>query len=166
LVFTNYPYSHSLLTLALWGVLFGIGYSLLMRSRLVAGIIIAALVVSHWVLDVIVHVPDMPIWPVTLFGPSPMLGFGLWNSIPGSIAIEVGLFLVGAGIYARITMPKDRSGSIGFLALVIFLLILYGANLFGPPPPDVRTVAWSAEALWLVVLWGFWLDRHRKPRVL
>ena len=166
LVFTNYPYSHSLLTLVLWGVLFGLGYTLLTRSRLLAGITIALLVVSHWVLDVIVHVPDMPVWPATLFGPSPMVGLGLWNSFPGSMAVEVVLFLVGAGIYARITMPKDRAGSIGFLGLVLLLLILYAVNLFGPPPPNVTAVVWSAEALWLVVLWGFWLDRHRKPRVL
>lgn len=166
LVFTHYPYSHSLLTLAVWGILFGLGYNLLTRSRLIAGITIALLVVSHWVLDVIVHVPDMPVWPAVLFGPSPMEGFGLWNSVPGSIVVELGLFLVGAGIYARITMPKDRVGSVGFFSLVIFLLIIYAANLFGPPPPNAGTVVWSAEALWLVVLWGFWLDRHRKPRVL
>ena len=166
LVFTHYPYSHSLLTLAVWGILFGLGYNLLTRSKLIAGVTIALLVVSHWVLDVIVHVPDMPVWPAVLFGPSPMEGFGLWNSVPGSIAVELGLFLVGAGIYARITMPKDRVGSVGFLSLVIFLLIIYAANLFGPPPPSAGTVVWSAEALWLVVLWGFWLDRHRKPRVL
>ena len=166
LVFTHYPYSHSLLALAVWGILFGIGYTLLSRSRVMAGIIIALLVVSHWVLDVIVHVPDMPLWPAALFGPSPMYGLGLWNSVPGSIIVELGLFLVGAGIYARITMPKDRIGSVGFLSLVILLLIIYAANLFGPPPPNVTTVTWSAEALWLVVLWGFWLDRHRKPRVL
>lgn len=166
LVFTHYPYSHSLLTLAVWGILFGLGYNLLTRSKLIAGVTIALLVVSHWVLDVIVHVPDMPVWPAVLFGPSPMEGFSLWNSVPGSIAVEIGLFLVGAGIYARITMPKDRVGSVGFLSLVIFLLIIYAANLFGPPPPSAGTVVWSAEALWLVVLWGFWLDRHRKPRVL
>ena len=166
LVFTHYPYSHSLLTLAVWGILFGLGYNLLTRSKLIAGVTIALLVVSHWVLDVIVHVPDMPVWPAVLFGPSPMEGFSLWNSVPGSIAVEIGLFLIGAGIYARITMPKDRVGSVGFLSLVIFLLIIYAANLFGPPPPSAGTVVWSAEALWLVVLWGFWLDRHRKPRVL
>ncbi len=166
LVFTSYPYSHSLVALTFWGILFGVIYSLLMRSRAVAGITIAILVVSHWALDALVHVPDMPIWPPAIFGPTPMVGLGLWNSLPASIVLELGLFVVGAGIYGRITMPKDRVGSIGFLALAMFLLIIYAANLFGPPPPDVTTVAWSAEALWLVVLWGYVIDRHRKPRIL
>ncbi|HKJ74695.1 MAG TPA: hypothetical protein VKA19_11315 [Alphaproteobacteria bacterium] len=162
LVFTHYPYSHSLAALVLWGVLFGGGYVLLTRSRLAAGLTIAAVVVSHWLLDVIVHVPDMPLWP----GTSPLFGLGLWNSVPETVVLEVGLFLVGVAVYVRVTKARDRAGSIGFWSLVGFLLLVYAANLFGPPPSNVRMVAWSAEALWLVVLWGYWIDRHRLVRVL
>jgi hypothetical protein len=41
------------------------------------------------------------------------------------------------------------------------LLVIYLASIFGPPPPGARAVAWSAQAMWLLVVWGYWIDRHR-----
>src|SRR3977135_108480 len=76
--FVSYPYSHSLVALTAWGILFGAGYALLNRSRLTAAITICVVVISHWVLDVLVHRPDMPL----TIGGSTRLGFGLWNSLP------------------------------------------------------------------------------------
>ena len=49
-------------------------------------------------------------------------------------------------------------------ALVLFLMVTYLANILGPPPPDYRTVAWSAILLWLIVPWGYWIDRNRHLR--
>jgi hypothetical protein len=48
--------------------------------------------------------------------------------------------------------------------LVVFLLVINVANMFGPPPPSAGVVAWSAQAVWLLVAWGYWIDRHRQPR--
>jgi hypothetical protein len=45
-----------------------------------------------------------------------------------------------------------------------FLVGVYLANLFGPPPPSAQAVAWTANAMWLLVAWGYWLDRHRAER--
>src|SRR4051812_49827302 len=59
--FVSYPYSHSLVALTTWGVLFGAAYALLNRSRFTAAITIAVVVISHWMLDVLVHRPDMPL---------------------------------------------------------------------------------------------------------
>ena len=56
---------------------------------------------------------------------------------------------------------QDRH--IWFLGMVAFLLLVYAAKLLGPPPSSVEAVAWSAMALWLIVFWGFWVDRHRQP---
>lgn len=162
LVFTSYPYSHGLIPLIGWGVLFGLGYMLLVRSKIVAGVTIALLVVSHWVLDYIVHVPDMPLGP----GVPGTFGLGLWNSLWGTLAVELGLFAIGVLVYLRMTKARDKIGLIGFWSLVVFLVAVYFANLLGPPPPSIATVAWSAEALWLVVLWGYWIDRHRFVRTL
>ena len=162
LVFTSYPYSHGLLPLVAWGALFGLGYMLITRSKVTAAITIALLVVSHWVLDYIVHVPDMPLAP----GVPDKFGLGLWNSLWGTIGVELGMFVVGVLVYLRMTKARDKVGLIGFWALVVFLVGVYLANLFGPPPPNVATVALSAEALWLVVLWGYWVDRHRFVRTL
>jgi hypothetical protein len=44
------------------------------------------------------------------------------------------------------------------------MLLIQAATLFGKPPPSVAAIAWVGQAQWLLVLWAFWLDRHREPR--
>jgi membrane-bound metal-dependent hydrolase YbcI (DUF457 family) len=161
LTFVSYPYSHSLVALLIWGAVFGAAYVLIRKSRVAAGVVIAALVVSHWILDVLTHGPDMPV----TIGGSTRLGLGLWDSLPATLVVELLVFAVGVGIYARFTEARDRPGSFGFWGLVAFLLIVYFVNLFGPPPPSVAAVAWSAQALWLLVICGYWVDRHRRARL-
>jgi len=160
LAFTHYPWSHSLESLLIWGVLFAFVYWLLHRGARGTLLVIAALVVSHWFLDVLVHRPDLPL---TIAG-TQRYGLGLWNSIPATLAVELSLFAAGVFIYARTTVARDRCGRFGLWALVAFLLFVYLGNLFGPPPPSVAAVAWSAQAMWLLVAWGYWLDRHRRLR--
>ena len=156
----HYPYSHSLIALLLWGAIFAVLYALLRRSGTKAAIVIGMLVLSHWVLDVLTHRPDMPI----SLADSSVIGFGLWNFPVFAIPLELILFGVGIWLYLRHTRPLDRQGSVGFWALTLFLLVVYAANLLGPPPPSSAAVAWSAQALWLVIAWGFWVDHHREPR--
>lgn len=155
--FVHYPYSHSLVALVGWMLAFGLAHLLLRRSTLFTAAVLAGLVFSHYVLDFITHRPDLPI---TLSGDA-RLGLSLWNSRLATIAVEVPMFALGVWLYARVTKPRDRAGSIGLYSLVAFLAITYLANLFGPPPPSVEAVAWSAQLLWLLVAWGYWLDRHR-----
>jgi len=162
LTFVSYPYSHSLVALLIWGALFGGGYVLIRKSRTLTGVVIGGLVLSHWVLDVLTHRPDMPI----TIGGSTRLGLDLWDSLPATVAIELLLFAVGVGLYARFTEARDRRGSFGFWGLVGFLVGVYFINLFGPPPPSAAAVAWGAQALWLLVIWGYWVDRHRQVRAL
>ena len=159
--FTRYPYSHSLVALAAWGA----GFALLWRfgrgASTRASILLAALVVSHWVLDAASHRPDMP---VTLHGDA-RVGLGLWYSLPATLVVETILFAAGVAIYARATRARDRIGYWAFAAFVGFLYATYLANLFGPPPPSVQAVAVSALAMWLLVAWAGWIDRHREPRI-
>ena len=115
------------------------------------------LVFSHWVLDVVTHRPDMPV----TIGGAPRVGFGLWNSVPATVAIELLLFAAGIRIYHRATIARDRTGTVALWTLVAFLIVIYVANVLGPPPPNAAAVAWAANAMWLLVLWGFWADRHR-----
>ena len=157
--FVSYPYSHSLLMLCIWGVAFGVIYAAIRRSRLRAAVALALLVVSHWVLDVVTHRPDMPL---TVSG-STKLGLGLWSSVRGTLAAELIVFLVGIVLYARSTVARDRVGSIGLWSLVLFMVVVYAASVFGPPPPSWTAVAWSAQAMWLLVVWGYWVDNHRLP---
>lgn len=158
--FVHYPYSHSLVAMALWGLIFAGLYMLLQRPSQRVAIVISLLVVSHWVLDVLTHRADMPI----SFNEATLIGLGLWNYPMLAVGIELLIYAAGLWIYARVTVAKNRRGRIGFWALVIFLLLVYVANLAGPPPPSVAAVAWSAQALWLIVLWGFWIDAHRAVR--
>ena len=157
--FVSYPYSHSLVALMLWGVIVGTIYVMARRAPAAAAVTLGLLVVSHWVLDYITHRPDMPL---TMSGPQ-RVGLGLWNSVPGTLAAEFVVFGVGLALYLRSTAARDRIGSIGLWSLVAFMVAIYLAASFGPPPPSSAAVAWSAQAMWLLVLWGFWVDRHRMP---
>jgi hypothetical protein len=157
--FEYYPYSHSLLALAVWGAVLALIYRAVSGSTRRGALVLGALVVSHWVLDVVVHRPDLPLAP----GTGLRLGLGLWNSIPATLAVEFGLFAAGVWLYSKATVARDRIGSLGFWALVIFLALVEIANIFGPPPPSIGAVTVSAQALWLLVAWGYWVDRHREP---
>jgi len=155
--FVSYPYSHSLLALVLWGLLFGAACAAVVRDRRVL-LVVAALVVSHWVLDWITHRPDMPLYPG-----GPKLGLGLWNSIPATIVVEVAMFAVGVWMYAQATRPRDKTGRRAFAAFVVFLLAAYFGSM-GPPPPGVAAVVVTAIAGAAVIfVWAWWFDRHRVP---
>jgi hypothetical protein len=67
-------------------------------------------------------------------------------------------------IYTRTTKPIDRTGTFAFYGLILFLLVINAGNMFGPPPPSESAVTWSIQAVWLLVAWGYWIDRHRRRR--
>lgn len=157
LEFLHYPWSHSLVAMALWGFALAVLWLIVRRGTPWAVLVLIAVVLSHWLLDVISHRPDMP---VTLGGEA-RLGMGLWNSLPATLAVEGVLFAVCVALYALYTRALDRIGRWAFRALVVFLLVVYVASLFGPPPPSTDAVAWSAQAMWLLVAWAYWVDRHR-----
>ncbi len=79
-----------------------------------------------------------------------------------TVAIELPLFVLGVWLYARATMAIDRIGRWGFWSLIVFLLAIYAANLFGAPPPSTEAIAWVGQSQWLLVLWGYWIDNHRR----
>ena len=158
LAFDSYPWSHSLAAIALWALLFAGLHALVKRKGRTVFVTLVLVVASHWVLDALSHRPDVPVLPS-----GPLVGLGLWHSLPATVAVEGLLFAAGVAIYARCTRARDRAGTLGFRALVAFLLVVYAANLLGPPPPSVDAVAWSAQAMWLLVAWAWWVDRHRGP---
>lgn len=154
--FTYYPWSHSLLMGIVWGAAFGALYFALTRYS-TGAIVVGLLVPSHWVLDYIVHQPDLPLYP----GGTARLGLGLWNNPTATMIVEGILFLAGVTIYARATQPRDRIGRYGLWALAAFLIVLYLVTSFSPPPPSVKALAWSALIGWPLTLWPWWVDRHR-----
>jgi hypothetical protein len=157
--FYDYPISHSLLTVIGWSVAVAIGYRIVRKTWSRAAIVGAA-VLSHWVLDFVTHRPDLPLWPG-----GPLVGLGLWSSIPATIAVESLLFIATLALYLRATVARDRTGSIALWSLVVFVILIYGTNLTSPPPPSPTAIAWVALTAWLFVPWGAWIDRHRQPRI-
>lgn len=154
--FEHYPWSHSLFMVIVWSALFGAVYYALRRDAR-ASIVLAIAVLSHWLLDFLTHRPDLPLW---LDGTR--VGLGIWNSVPATMAMEIGLFVCGLLLYVRSTRARDATGRWTLWGLVALLGLIYAGNLLGPPPPDVMAIAWAGHAQWLLVAWAYWIDRHRE----
>lgn len=157
--FTFYPFSHSLLATIMWSAVFGGIYFAITKYRRGA-LAVAIAVTSHWILDALVHRPDLPLG----LGKSTLIGLGLWNFPTITLILELGTLLVGAYFYVQFTTPRDRQGTYALVALLVTLLIIYAASLVGPPPPDTKMIAIVGNASWLFVLWSLWIDNHRQPR--
>jgi membrane-bound metal-dependent hydrolase YbcI (DUF457 family) len=156
LAFTHYPWSHSLLMALVWSVAAGAAYWLWRRYR-AGAVVIGAGVLSHWAMDALVHRPDLPLYP----GSSTMIGLGLWNSVPATLAVECAIFAAGVWLYASGTKSRDGVGKYGFWGFVVFLAAVYAINLLGPPPPSARAIGFAGLALWLLPLCAWWFDSHR-----
>jgi hypothetical protein len=152
--FVSYPYSHSLLLLAVWAVLYALACRFLVGGRGVFRVM-SVLVLSHWLLDAITHRPDLPLYPN-----GPKVGWGLWNSIPGTLAVELTMYAAGLWIYLRATRARDAVGRWAFAALAMFLLVAFLANLAGAPAsvPVLYTTAIIATIV--LTLWSWWADHH------
>jgi len=158
LAFESYPWSHSLLMVLVWSVLAGLVAKGLLGSTRNA-VIVGALVTSHWVLDAVTHRPDLPLWPG-----GPLVGLGLWGSVPATIAVEGALLVIGIFFYMQTTSPKDRIGSLGFYGLVLLCAAMWISQPWAPPPPSATAVALGSLVLWLFVPWSQWVDNHRVVR--
>lgn len=151
------PYSHSLLMAVVWALLFAGGYWVLTRYR-TGALVIAIGVVSHWGLDWITHRPDLPLYP----GGHTKFGLGLWNSIFGTLAVEVPMFIAGVWLYVTTTRPKGVLGVLLLWGLIALAVLIYANGLLGPPPTSERALAWVALTAWIVPLWAWWIDRQHE----
>jgi hypothetical protein len=154
--FISYPYSHSFFGVLIWSLLFGAVYFLI-RKSIKSALVLSALVMSHWVLDLLTHRPDLLIIPWNNF----KVGFGLWNSVVLTIIIEGMIFLAGAYLYLSATKSKNKKGSYSIWSLLIFLVVIYLMNIFGSPPPSENAIAIIGLSQWLLVAWGYWIDKNR-----
>jgi hypothetical protein len=157
LIFDSYPWTHSLVM----SVVLGLVFVAIARWRgLPTSIapLLVVLVVSHWVLDVISHAPDMPLWP----GNSPRLGLGLWNSIPLTLLIEGAIWLAGIAIYVRTKTSRGERPRWPFWSLIVLCTVMWITSPYQTPPPSVRALGWFALIGWIVVPWAAWADRPRR----
>jgi hypothetical protein len=156
LQFDSYPISHGLVAVIGWATLFASIYFGVARY-LVGAITIWLGVVSHWVLDYLVHRPDLPLYA----GSSRLLGLGLWNRPKITMAIELAMFAAGILIYLGTTRAKNAIGNFAFWLFVLALVGLYAAVIYAPPPSSVKKLAMGTLLSWLFVAWAWWLDRNR-----
>ncbi len=154
--FVHYPITHSLLMACVWGLLFFGIYKITSKDTRIA-IIMGLCVVSHWVLDLVVHRPDLPL---TLSGDA-RLGWGLWNMPAATFLIEGLLYVAGIYLYLKTTHAKNKAGVYGFWGMTGFLALIYVANVFGPPPPNEMAIAWAGQLQWIFVIMAYWVDRNR-----
>ena len=145
------PYTHSLLGSAAWAAALGALVLAISRNR-TAGVIAALVVLSHWFLDLLVHVPDL-----TLAGSEPRLGLGLWNYPAIEMPLELILTVGALWFYARKAKPK----TFPLLALAAIMLMLQAVNWFGPVEPAVTlgTSLLAFFAFGVVTLASWWVAR-------
>ena len=162
--FTYYPISHSLVMAVVWSVVFAFVYRV--RTHYGPGTLwVGLLVLSHWVLDFLVHVQDLPLWPG-----GPKVGLGLWNLPAVVVVLESAMFLAGVWIYASMTRPRNRVGKAALWAYALVLALLYVADATSKsPPPSITVVALTGIVAWLFAPWAYWIDFNRElrePRVI
>ena len=158
------PYTHSFVASVAWSALaFVVAYVILgsgRPGRLSISFVLAASVLSHWVFDLIVHTPDLPL----VTDRSTKLGMGLWNNVFLTYALETVLLVGGLWLYMRSTRPgKGRLAKYGMPVFVVLLLLINVGNLFGPPPENFTGLFVFAMASYLGFAGlAFWLDRRRR----
>lgn len=151
--FDHYPWSHSLAMAMVWAAV-AVGIVRGVARRWPDAWLAGGLVVSHWLLDAVTHAPDLPLWP----GSASMVGFGLWRSVPATIAVEGLLFAAGVLLYLQGRNRPRATWSLAILLLVMFGIWIAGP--FSPPPPSTSAVTWSAMALLLLPVWARSIDRR------
>ena len=153
-------YSHGLLMNVIWAALFAAIYFL--RRRYPRGAwLLFAVVLSHWLLDFISHRPDMPLAP----GTHQVFGLGLWNSLPATLIVEGGFWLLAVILYARATHPIKRAGGYVFWIGVVLLTLVWHGNLrAGIDQSPVKAGIGGLIAFGLMVAWAYWANRLRPVR--
>jgi hypothetical protein len=145
------PYTHSLLGVLCWSALAYVVCRMVPSLRSVrTGLILAAAVFSHWILDLIVHRPDL-----ALYDSVGKMGLGLWNYRGAAFALEMGVLFGGAAMLYRTAAHRGRL--IGFVSFLAALQVF--GTFFFPPPPSDHAAAMTALVSYIVLaLLAWWVD--------
>jgi hypothetical protein len=167
LEFLQYPISHSLVGAICWSlVAAGAYYSWPTRDTTrhwQAAAVVGVAVLSHYPLDVLTHLPDLPI----AGSDSPRLGLGLWNYPVATMLAEVGFLVAGLAIYVTYRSHRHPVRIVRLIVLILVLVGVYIANQFGPAPPNMFTVA-VADIVFVLAVTALaaWADRRASAEEL
>lgn len=152
------PWTHSLIGAAGWAAAFGLVVAAVTK-RVIAGVLAGLVVLSHWPIDWLVHIPDL-----TIAGSPPKLGLGLWNHPAIAMPLELGVLAAGVWFYAYRTKATAKRWLLP--ALIVLLLGLQSVNWFGPPPVAVDFGLWGLGlvAFALAAVTATWVARNRVAR--
>jgi len=160
-----FPYSHGLAASLAWSAVAGgaafIWYPPRHALRWRASALVVAAVWSHWLLDALVHRPELPLAGAT----SPKVGLGLWQNMPVALGVEAAVVVAGLLVF----MPGSRLSRGKSLALASLTLIILGFTVVGmtiaPPPPSALAMAGSSLATLVVVCAAVcWLGKLPRER--
>jgi hypothetical protein len=157
LAFDYYPWSHSLSMALVWAILAGRLSAMWLKS-VRSGLLIGLAVASHWLLDYVTHVPDLPLWPG-----GPRFGLGLWNSTGATLLVEGTLLATAITVYLRITRPRNAVGTWAFWGLIGLTTAIWVSGPWSPPPPSVTAIALVGLLMAPVFPgWAAWIERNRR----
>ena len=150
------PFTHGLPGSIVLSLVFGgIVAAFTTANRRTTFLLVAAASFSHWVLDLVVHTPDLPLYDNTA-----KVGFGLWRQVTLSFPLELIVLGLGTWLYARATVFASAKGQYVFWGFVVLLAALQVYANFGPPPESPEAMAVMALALYLVLaLLAAWVER-------
>lgn len=154
------PYTHGLIGSLVWAVAAAVLVRAVPRwNGWGAAAVVGGAVFSHWILDLVVHRPDLPLWDDAW-----KVGFGLWNLPVLAFLLEVLLLAVGMVLYLRGTRATSPLGRWGWPVFAIVMIAIQGSVFFGPPPPSDKAVAVMGLGSYLLFAGvAFWLEGKRRP---
>ena len=155
-----FPFSHGLAASLVWSALAAVAAwaacGRLGSARARAAVLVGAAVFSHWLIDALVHQPEMPLAGAS----SPKVGLGLWQNMPIALAVEAVIVVVGLFLFVPGSgLSRGRRIALTALTLVILAFTIAGMTI-APPPPSVQAMAASSLATLVVVcVLAYWLGR-------
>lgn len=154
------PYTHGLPGACAWALAAAIIYRVLTRNTRAAAIV-GATVLSHWLLDLIVHPRDLPLWD-----DRDKVGLGLWNYPIPSLTLEC-VLLFGGTLALLATNRSRPRGRLRWLAPICVLMFVLQVSLFVLPTPPSPDALVSRLLVFYVVLTAtaFWIDRGHRAAV-
>lgn len=147
------PYTHSLVAALVWSAAAAGAYHLLRRANVRASLLVGLAVLSHWILDFVVHRPDLPLYDNTA-----KVGLGLWDYPAVAFGLEAALLLGAMAAFLR-ARPTRRTA---IITLGVFMLGVQAYVFFGPPPASpaaAASTALAAYGIFALVIW-FLADRR------